>query len=248
MSPTSAKIPSRNTEKIVIEVENLSKAFESRVLWRGVNFTVGRGEMLALVGPSGSGKSTLLNCLGLLDKPTAGAIRYQGKDITRFGRREIRRFRRDSLGYLFQHYALIENATIDENLEVAIRPRRTAPDSGGPTIAKALNRVGLAGRGRERIHHLSGGEQQRVALARLIVQRPTLVLADEPTGALDEANATAVIDILQELSGAGCAVVLATHDATVRDRCDAVFAVHESSVTATPRRESASPDPTLAGH
>ncbi|NUQ99866.1 MAG: ABC transporter ATP-binding protein [Streptomyces sp.] len=231
----------------MIEVENLSKAFESRVLWRGVDFTVRRGEMIALVGPSGSGKSTLLNCLGLLDKPTAGAIRYQGKDITRFGRGETRRFRRDSLGYLFQHYALIENATIDENLEVAIRPRRTASDSGGPGMAEALDRVGLAGRGRERIHHLSGGEQQRVALARLMVRRPALVLADEPTGALDDANATAVIDILHELSGAGCAVVLATHDATVRDRCDAVFAVDKSSVTATPPREPASLDPTPAG-
>jgi putative ABC transport system ATP-binding protein len=203
--------------------------------------------MLALVGPSGSGKSTLLNCLGLLDKPTAGAIRHQGKDITRFGRGETRRFRRDSLGYLFQHYALIENATIDENLEVAIRPRRATPDSGGSSIAEALERVGLAGRGSERIHHLSGGEQQRVALARLMVQRPTLVLADEPTGALDDANTTTVIDILGELSRAGCAVVLATHDATVRDRCDAVFAVHKSSFTATTPRAAISPDPTLAG-
>lgn len=230
----------------MIEVGNLSKTFKSRVLWRGVNFAVRQGEMLALVGPSGSGKSTLLNCLGLLDKPTAGAIRYQGKDITRLGRGETRRFRRDSLGYLFQHYALIENATVDENLEVAVKPRRTTPGSGGPGIAEALDRVGLAGRGRERIHHLSGGEQQRVALARLMVQRPTLVLADEPTGALDDVSTTAVIDILRELSRTGCAVVLATHDATVRDRCDAVFAVHKSSFIATPPREPASPDPTPA--
>ncbi|MFF4313936.1 ABC transporter ATP-binding protein [Streptomyces sp. 900105755] len=239
MSPVNEELPSSKTEKTVIEVENLSKVFDSRVLWRDVNFTVGRGEMLALVGPSGSGKSTLLNCLGLLDKPATGAIRYQGKDITRFGRGETRRFRRDSLGYLFQHYALLENATVDENLEVAIRPRRRTPDSGGPGIAEALDRVGLAGRGGERIHRLSGGEQQRVALARLIVQRPTLVLADEPTGALDDTNTTAVVAILRELSRAGCAVVLATHDAAVRDRCDAVFAVHKSSLTTTPPREPA---------
>ncbi|MEU2772726.1 ABC transporter ATP-binding protein [Streptomyces sp. NPDC007162] len=225
MNPVSTDIISSQPEHVVIEVENLSKAFESRVLWRGVGFTVGRGEMLALVGPSGSGKSTLLNCLGLLDRPTSGAIRYQGEDITRFGRGETRRFRRDSLGYLFQHYALIENATVEENLEVAVAPRRRAPDSGGPGIAEALDRVGLAGRGKERIHHLSGGEQQRVALARLIVQKPALVLADEPTGALDDANTAVVVDILRELSGAGCAVVLATHDATVRDACDTVFAV-----------------------
>ncbi|MFI0193050.1 ATP-binding cassette domain-containing protein [Streptomyces sp. NPDC017082] len=95
----------------------------------------------------------------------------------------------------------------------------------------------------EHIHHLSGGEQQRVALARLMVHRPTLVLADESTGALDEANTIAAIDILRDLSRAGCAVVLATHDATVRDRCDAVFAVHEASFAATPPREQASPKP-----
>ncbi|HEY8982992.1 MAG TPA: ABC transporter ATP-binding protein [Streptomyces sp.] len=232
----------------MIEVENLSKAFDSRALWSDVNFTVGPGEMLALVGPSGAGKSTLLNCLGLLERPTAGAIRYQGRDITRLGKRETRRFRRDSLGYLFQHYALIENATIDENLEVAVKPRRTTLGSGGPGIAEALNRVGLSGRGREQVHHLSGGEQQRVALARILVQQPTLVLADEPTGALDEVNSTAVIDILRDLSRTGCAVVIATHDATVRDRCDMVFAVHKSSFTTPPPHEPASPDPTPASH
>ncbi|MEU2420261.1 ABC transporter ATP-binding protein [Streptomyces sp. NPDC007851] len=225
MNPVSTEIVSSQPEHVVIEVENLSKSFGSRVLWRGVGFTVGRGEMLALVGPSGSGKSTLLNCLGLLDRPASGAIRYHGRDITRFGRGETRRFRRDGLGYLFQDYALIENATVLENLEVAVAPRRRTRDTGRPGIADALDRVGLADRGRERIHHLSGGEQQRVALARLIVQQPALVLADEPTGALDDANTTVVIDILRELSGAGCAVVLATHDAAVRDACDTVFTV-----------------------
>ncbi|MFF4397026.1 ABC transporter ATP-binding protein [Streptomyces sp. NPDC001480] len=214
----------------MIDIENLSKVFGARTLWRDVNFTVNRGEMLALVGPSGSGKSTLLNCLGLLDRPSTGTIRYEGRDITRFGRREIRRFRRDALGYLFQHYALIENANIVENLEVVAKPRRLLQGKGSAAIAEALDRVGLAGREKEKIYHLSGGEQQRVALARLMIQRPTLVLADEPTGALDDTNTTMVIDVLREMSEAGCAVVIATHDAGVRDRCDTVFAVHESSL------------------
>ncbi|MEH0419835.1 ABC transporter ATP-binding protein [Streptomyces sp. B21-083] len=218
----------------MIDIENLSKAFGKRTLWRDINLTVNRGEMLALVGPSGSGKSTLLNCLGLLDRPSTGSIRYEGEDITRFGRREIRRFRRDTLGYLFQHYALIENATVDENLEVAAKPRRSSQGKESTPTAEALARVGLAKRGKEKIHHLSGGEQQRVALARLIVQRPALVLADEPTGALDDANSTMVVDLLREMSEAGCAVVIATHDDTVRDRCDAVFAVRESSLVGSP--------------
>jgi putative ABC transport system ATP-binding protein len=212
----------------VIDVEELSKSFGTRTLWRDVSLTVGRGEMIAFVGPSGSGKSTLLNCLGLLDRPTSGAVRHEGKDITRFGRREARLFRRDVLGYLFQGYALIENATVEENLEVAVKPRRALRDKAGPSIAEALERVGLAGRQKETVHRLSGGEQQRVALARLIVQQPALVLADEPTAALDRDNTDMVLDSLREMSRTGCAVVIATHDDVVRDACDTVFAVGET--------------------
>ncbi|MEU9070515.1 ATP-binding cassette domain-containing protein [Streptomyces sp. NPDC048306] len=209
----------------MIDIVSLSKTFGPRTLWSGLTTTVGKGEMLALVGPSGAGKSTLLNCIGLLDKPNSGEIRFEGEDITRFGRRDTRRFRRETLGYLFQNYALMENATVRENLEIATRPRRSARGRANSDIAEALDRVGLAGRGDEKVHHLSGGEQQRVALARLIVKEPALVLADEPTGALDHANATAVVDVLREMSEAGCTVVVATHDDRVKDRCDAVFTV-----------------------
>ncbi|WP_122616638.1 ATP-binding cassette domain-containing protein [Streptomyces sp. Tu 4128] len=213
----------------MIEIVKLAKTFGSRTLWSDVTVDIDRGRMLALVGPSGSGKSTLLNCLGLLDRPTAGAILHDGADITRFGRQEARRFRRDVLGYLFQNYALIDNATVADNLEVARARRRSRRSHTGVGVTGALDRVGLAGREREKVHRLSGGEQQRVALARLIVKEPSLVLADEPTGALDHANADVVIDVLREMSDAGCAVVIATHDDRVRDRCDSVFAVHENA-------------------
>ncbi|MGR8010753.1 ABC transporter ATP-binding protein [Streptomyces hypolithicus] len=218
----------------MIDIKNLSKSFGARTVWRDISFTVNSGEMLALVGPSGSGKSTLLNCLGLLERPDKGEIRYEGKDITRFGRRDIRRYRRDTLGYLFQHYALIETATVRENLEVVAKLRRSSQRRAGTAVAEVLDRVGLVGREGERISHLSGGEQQRVALARLMIQQPTVVLADEPTGALDDVNSTMVIGVLREMSKAGCAVVIATHDDSVRDRCDAVFAVHGSSLVGSP--------------
>ncbi|MFJ7153283.1 ABC transporter ATP-binding protein [Streptomyces sp. NPDC100445] len=217
-------------ERIMIEISDLSKTFGTRTLWRNINLTISRGEMLALVGPSGSGKSTLLNCLGLLDKPTSGAIHYKGAEITGFSPRAIRRFRRDTLGYLFQSYALIENATVAENLEVAVKPRRWPSTEGSKAITEALDRVGLAGREKQKIYHLSGGEQQRVALARLIVQQPSLVLADEPTGALDGDNTIMVVDTLREMSKAGCAVVIATHDEGVRDQCDTIFTLHKSSL------------------
>jgi putative ABC transport system ATP-binding protein len=207
----------------MIEIENLSKSYGPRTLWSGLEFTVERGRLLALVGPSGSGKSTLLNCFGLLDSPSSGAIRHEGRDITGFGPAAARRYRRDVLGYLFQNYALIENATVAANLEVAMKPRRKRADA--PTVAEALERVGLNGREKEQVHRLSGGEQQRVALARLIVKQPALVLADEPTGALDHDNTTLVVDILRAMSDDGCAVVIATHDDAVRDRCDTVLTV-----------------------
>jgi putative ABC transport system ATP-binding protein len=209
----------------VITIENLSKAFGPRTLWSGIDLTVHGGQMLALTGPSGSGKSTLLNCLGLLDTPTAGAIRHGEKDITRFGPRQARVFRRDVLGYLFQNYALIDNATVAANLEVVEKPRRGLRRTKSNAIPEALERVGLAGREREKVSRLSGGEQQRVALARLMVKEPSLVLADEPTGALDHDNTAMVVKILREMSDSGCAVVIATHDDYVRDQCDTVFQV-----------------------
>ncbi|MEU3058686.1 ABC transporter ATP-binding protein [Streptomyces griseus] len=207
----------------MIVIDSLSKRFDTRTIWRDINLTVSRGEMLSLTGPSGSGKSTLLNCLGLLENPSGGAIQYEGRDISKFGRRESRLFRRDTLGYLFQHYALIDNATVAENLEVATKPNRRISGKNMKYAHEALDRVGLLGREKDQVHHLSGGEQQRVALARLIIKRPSLVLADEPTGALDEANGSMVVDILREMSRAGCTVIIATHDGSVRDRCDSVF-------------------------
>jgi putative ABC transport system ATP-binding protein len=209
----------------VIEVENLSKSFGSRTLWSDMNFVVDRGEMLALVGPSGAGKSTLLNCIGLLETPDSGEIRVDGKDIIRFGRGARRRFRRDSLGYLFQNYALIDNATVSANLDAAVA-------ISGPRLRRRrheyeviLKRVGLAGRADEKIYRLSGGEQQRVALARLLVKKPTLILADEPTGALDKENEEMVVEILRDMSSQGATVIIATHRDQVRDRCDSVFEV-----------------------
>ncbi|WP_067605834.1 ATP-binding cassette domain-containing protein [Nocardiopsis listeri] len=203
----------------MITLKNLSKSFGRRVLWDDLDLAVEPGRMLALVGASGSGKTTLLNCMGLLEKPTGGRILFKGTDVTRLGPGKQRRFRRDHLGYLFQNYALIENATVKANLDVA-RRRGTRPDH-----ATALERVGLAGREKEKVHHLSGGEQQRVALGRLMVKRPSLVLADEPTGALDHDNGTMVVDVLRRMSREGCAVVIATHNDSVRDACDTVFDV-----------------------
>lgn len=208
----------------MIDLIGLAKSFGPRTLWQDLTFTIEAGKMLALTGPSGSGKSTLLNCLGLLDTPTTGTMRHDGQDIAELSPRKARIYRRDVLGYLFQNYALIDNATVADNLKVAIRSGRSNRGPR-PTPTQALQQVGLSGRDDDIVHHLSGGEQQRVALARLIVKKPALVLADEPTGALDIDNTHMVITTLRALADIGCAVVIATHDPTVRDMCDNVLQV-----------------------
>jgi putative ABC transport system ATP-binding protein len=201
----------------MISVNGITKSFGDRVLWSGLSFIVPDGRVVALVGPSGSGKSTILNCLGTLESVDAGKITVGDDDITRFRGGAKRRFRRDKLGYLFQNYALIENATISFNVEVALAARQKGAGDG---IEAALERVGLGGRGDEKVYRLSGGEQQRVALARLLVKKPAVVLADEPTGALDSDNATMVIEVLRQLAEAGSAVVIATHSKEVESSCD----------------------------
>lgn len=176
-----------------------------------LSFTVEQGEMLALTGPSGAGKSTLLNCLGLLERVDSGTIRVGDQTITNLRAGGQRRFRSDTLGYLFQNYALIENATVDANLAIAGRREAFAP---------ALQAVGLAGRGQDPVYRLSGGEQQRLAVARLLVKKPTVVLADEPTAALDTDNTDLVLTLLRRLAEDGCAVVIATHSKEVEGHCD----------------------------
>ncbi|QHF25705.1 ATP-binding cassette domain-containing protein [Rathayibacter sp. VKM Ac-2804] len=200
----------------MILATHLAKGYGSRTLWSGLDVTVASGSTLALTGASGSGKSTLLNCLGLLDAPDSGSIEVDGEELTRLRAHGRRRFRRDRLGYLFQSYALVDTATVEQNLAIALGERRGRSDR----FERALDRVGLAGRGRERVARLSGGEQQRVALARLLVKSPTLVLADEPTGALDAENSETVLDVLTELAGHGASVVVATHDPGIASWCD----------------------------
>ncbi|MBO0985204.1 ABC transporter ATP-binding protein [Rathayibacter sp. SD072] len=200
----------------MIHATALTKGFARRPLWTGIDVSVPSGRSLALTGASGSGKSTLLNCLGLLDAPDSGSIEVDGEELTRLRAGGRRRFRRHRLGYLFQNYALVDTATVEQNLALALGERR----GRAGRFEGALDRVGLGGRSRERVSRLSGGEQQRVALARLLVKSPTVVLADEPTGALDAGNSAMVLDVLAELAGHGASIVVATHDEAVAAWCD----------------------------
>jgi len=194
----------------MIQVRDATKARGRRTLWKGLSFDVAGGELVTVTGPSGSGKSTLLDCVGQLERLDAGRVILGGEQSGR-SRRRARLLRKHLLGYLFQDFGLVADMTAEANVELGRASRRT-----GVRAAEALDRVGLTGVSCYRVHELSGGEQQRVALARLIVKAPRVILADEPTSALDEGNARMVLDVLQEFTAAGAAVLVATHSDDVR--------------------------------
>ena len=206
----------------MITVSNLTKSFHKQPpLWENLSFDVPPHSITALTGPSGSGKSTLLNCIGALETPDSGSIQVFGTEVTILGYRKARKYRRDYVGYLFQDYALIPDQTVYDNINLAARPNQIFPSKAMLTqVAEVLEQVGLAGYERRQVCELSGGEQQRVAIARLLVRPPKVVLADEPTGALDHDNSLRVIAHLRDLADGGASVVVATHSDLVAGSAD----------------------------
>ena len=206
----------------MITVSNLTKSFHKQPpLWENLSFDVPPHSITALTGPSGSGKSTLLNCIGALETPDSGSIQVFGTEVTMLGYRKARKYRHDYVGYLFQDYALIPDQTVYDNINLAARPNQIFPSKAMLTqVAEVLEQVGLAGYECRQVCELSGGEQQRVAIARLLVRPPKVVLADEPTGALDHDNSLRVIAHLRDLADGGASVVVATHSDLVADSAD----------------------------
>jgi putative ABC transport system ATP-binding protein len=184
----------------------------------GVNLKVRRGEFVALLGASGSGKSTLLNLIAGLDRPTSGSIVVQGRDLAKMTSAELARHRRETVGMIFQSFNLIPTMTLEENIELPLRFAEVDRRERESRVHQALERVGLLKRMGHRPSELSGGEQQRVAIARALVNRPQLLLADEPTGNLDSRTGAEVMDVIRMLNrGDELTVIMVTHERTLAD-------------------------------
>jgi len=199
----------------MLKLQNISKVYrttdvETRAL-QDVSFEVASGEFLAIMGPSGCGKSTLLNILGLLDSPSSGVYEFLGEDVASASEQRLTELRRASVGFIFQSFNLIDDLSVQENVEVALLYRKVSSSDRKKRVAEALERVGVAHRARHLPQQLSGGQQQRVAIARALVSNPKLILADEPTGNLDTANGDAVMELLTGVAKAGTTVLMVTH-------------------------------------
>ena len=178
----------------------------------GVSLDIEKGEFVAVVGQSGSGKSTMMNVLGCLDIPTRGTYRLDGVDVRELSDKELSRIRNKQIGFIFQQYNLIQNLTVLENVELPLFYQGIGPIVRRELAIQALTRVGLADRAQHKPTQMSGGQQQRVAIARAISTHPPIIMADEPTGALDSRTGHEVLGFLQQLNKEGSTVILITHD------------------------------------
>jgi putative ABC transport system ATP-binding protein len=200
----------------LIRLEGLTKVFytdevETHAL-SGIHLEIRKGEFVAIAGPSGCGKSTLLSILGLLDSPTQGTYTLAGQPVQSLKFSDRARIRNREIGFIFQSFNLIGDLTVFENVELPLTYRTMKASERKAQVAEALERVGMAHRGKHLPSQLSGGQQQRVAVARALVGRPLILLADEPTGNLDSRNGEAVMDLLRELHQGGATVCMVTHD------------------------------------
>jgi putative ABC transport system ATP-binding protein len=209
----SASVPHEYSQSPCIAAANLCKTYRRGVeevhALRDVSFTIGTGELVSIVGQSGSGKTTLLNLIGCMDTPTSGKLRLRDQDVAQLSERERTQLRREQIGFVFQHFGLIPTLSVRENIALpALFARRRVQQR----VDELLEKVHLTHRRDHRPHELSGGEMQRVAVARALINTPHVLLADEPTGNLDSVTGSAIIELFQELLRDGLTVVVVTHN------------------------------------
>ena len=221
----------------LVTLTQASRAHGGHPVLDGVSLSIAPGELVVVMGPSGSGKSTLLNLIAGLDRPTAGSVDVAGRELSSLGEAAIARHRRRHIGMIFQFFNLLDDLTVLDNVAL---PAQLAGERAAAARGRALDlcrRLRIDDKAARHPTTLSGGERQRVAIARALVNRPELLLADEPTGALDSANGDAVLDLLLDLHRAGQAIVLVTHEPRVAERCaGTLLRLRDGRVESTPAR------------
>lgn len=239
----------------VLEVDNVTKSYPGEPpvqALRGVNLTIGQGELVGIVGPSGSGKTTLLQLMGTLDRPTSGRVRITGLDVATMVDDDVAYLRATRIGFIFQQFFLAEHSTVLDNVADGLLYAGIPLEQRRQRATEALDLVGLGNRPSVRPTQLSGGQRQRVAIARALVGEPAIVLADEPTGNLDQATGQSILALIDQLHQGGSTIVVITHDHTIAERMLRKVEILDGHVVAdtgaSPRRLRArlAPPPTLA--
>ena len=210
----------------VIELENVQKIYsmgeEKVYALKGISFSVEQGEFISIMGPSGSGKSTCMNMIGCLDTPTSGIVRIDGMETLKMKEKALAELRNRTIGFVFQQYHLLPSMTVLENVMLPLKYKRLEYSKRKSLAEIALEKVGLIEREKHRPNELSGGQKQRVAIARAIITEPKIILADEPTGALDTKTGEQVMTLFREINKSGTTVIIVTHDARIgnsTERC-----------------------------
>ena len=214
----------------MIRIENVIKTYDmgenSVKALQGVSFTINQGEFVSIMGPSGSGKSTCMNMIGCLDRPSSGLVEINGKETAKMSEKELADLRNKTIGFVFQQYHLLPSMTVLENVMLPLRYQGIEKHLRKEMAIKALEKVGLQNRKSHRPHELSGGQKQRVAIARAMVTNPKIILADEPTGALDSETGKQVLDMFRQINATGTTIILVTHDPEIgasTNRCIKIF-------------------------
>ncbi|MDU5146113.1 MAG: ABC transporter ATP-binding protein [Paenibacillus dendritiformis] len=222
------------SRQAVIHIENMSKAYrmggEEMLSLNEVNLTVYAGEMLAIIGPSGSGKSTLMNMMGCLDTPTSGSYWLDGQEVSKLSGNQLAEIRNRKIGFIFQSFYLLPALTAQENVELPLIYRGMPAKKRHEMAVQALAQVGLESKLNYLPRQLSGGQQQRVAIARALVGEPPVILADEPTGALDTKRGLEVLAIMKDLNRKGHTIVLITHDPDVAEEAGSVVRIQDGRI------------------
>ncbi len=224
----------KNNKPIVIDLKNLSKRYDDEAgvydALKKIDLKVYEGEFINIMGPSGSGKSTLMNIIGLLDRPTKGTYLIDGVDINKLSSKELAKLRRDKIGFVFQNFNLLPRLNLSQNVEMPLIYKKLPMRKRKEKVLEVLKKVGLEDKIKNRPNRLSGGQVQRAAIARALINDPSIILADEPTGNLDTKTGVEIMNLLKELNRQGVTVVLVTHNPELSEYASKTIIVRDGKI------------------